>query len=52
LLQSAQSNAGVAETIDEYRKGNYTELLPDSYNSKVLSESLNAQIIQNNCTLN
>ncbi len=42
----------VSKTIDVFRDGNYAELLPDSYNSKVLCNSLNAEIVQNNCALN
>ncbi len=52
LLKWAAANANAADKIDVYRSGNYTELLPESYNSKALCESLNAQIIQNNCSLN
>ncbi len=52
LLQWAAANANAADKIDVYRNGNYTELLPESYNSKALCESLNAQILQNICALN
>ena len=51
--QNQLNNAGtqISETIDVYRNGNYADLLPESYNSKVLCESLNAEIVNNNCTL-
>ncbi len=42
----------ISNTIDVYRDGNYVELLPESYNSKVLCESLGAEIVEKNCTLN
>ncbi|MFH0702080.1 MAG: hypothetical protein V2B14_00875 [bacterium] len=39
----------MAKTIDVYRNGNYTEIMPDSYNNKVLCSTLGGTITDNKC---
>ncbi len=45
------ANAELEKTIDVYRDGNLSEILPESYNNKVMCESLGADIVDKNCSL-
>jgi len=53
LLDWANENADkeLEKTIDVYRDGNFSEILPESYNNKVMCESLEADIVNKNCSL-
>ncbi len=53
LLDWANENADkeLEKTIDVYRDGNFSEIMPESYNNKVMCESLEADIVNKNCSL-
>ena len=49
---STDEKAQVAKVIEIYRNGDYNQIMPDSYNSTVLCNSLGAEIVNNICNVN